>query len=348
LLVVLMVAVAWSSLWAPSPPIALRGAIEWLVHGCVALAMLHLLSTREGRPDRQLHLFVELAPWVAIVVGMACLTLVYRIGLDSGYPFGTEIPGFAHLRHTGYLFAPAMVLSIAQLAARPRRWWPAMPALALNAALCLWFGSRGPFFGVGCGLVAAFLLFPDFRRPALIARVGGATAAGAALSVAIPSPPNAGFNAIMRLFESSTDPTAFTSGRLTFWKETAAHVLEKPLFGHGAGQFQHIVPIAGDMYRHPHNFVLQVIFDWGFAGGGAFLVLVSLALAAALRRTHLGATHGQLAIFGAVSMLAFALVDGILFYPYPILITVFFLILPLRRAERAATGAPPPLSLVRT
>src|SRR5690606_3005959 len=132
-----------------------------------------------------------------------CMASVYRIGLDSGYPFITELPGFSHLRHTGYFFAPVMALSIAQIAVDRRPLWLPVLALMLNTGLCLWFGSRGPIFGLVCGLAVAFVLFADFRKPVTIARIGGAMTAGAVVSVAVPSPEAAGFNAVMRFFNSS-------------------------------------------------------------------------------------------------------------------------------------------------
>src|SRR5690606_13612787 len=111
-----------------------------------------------------------------------------------------------------------------------------------------------------------------------------------------------------------------------FWEEAATLILDRPLFGYGGGQFQHIAPIARDMYRHPHDFILQVIFDWGFLGGGAFLILVCFVLVAALRPQRCRSAHGRVAVFGAISMLSFALLDGILFYSYTTVVTLLFLV----------------------
>lgn len=333
LVVVWLAALVWSSLSAPYPSIAFRSAVEWMIHGYAAVAAWHLMYGDSVAWEEQFGRLTRIAPWVTVVVGLLGLALVYRIGLESDYAFITDIPGFAHIRHTGYIFAPAMILCIGCIAAEKRPSWTAVIALTLNIALCLWFGSRGPFFGLMCGLAAAFLLFADFRRLTLIALVGGATATGAALSVLVPSPENAGFNAVKRLFESSPDPTAFSSGRLKFWEEAATLILDRPLFGYGGGQFQHIAPIAQNMYRHPHDFVLQVIFDWGFLGGGAFLALIGLSLAAALRSRRNPSAHGQLAVFGAISMLSFALLDGILFYSYTTVVTLLFVVAALPSGE---------------
>src|SRR5690606_3445946 len=141
---------------------------------------------------------------------------ICAIGLSSDYPFASDTPGFSHIRHSGYIFAPAMVLCLGRLATAPHAPRTAMLLLAVNVGLCLWFGSRGPFFGLIAGLVVACALFPDFRSRAFWFRSALATLAGAVLSVVVPSPASPGFNALRRFLGGWTDPDAFTSGRTRF------------------------------------------------------------------------------------------------------------------------------------
>lgn len=324
LVAVWLAALLWSTASAEHPSIALRNAAGWLMHAYVAAAVWHMFS-RDDEAASQFSRFARVAPWIIVAVGILGLALVYRIGLHSDFPFATDTPGFAHIRHTGYIFAPAIILSIGCIAADGRRSAVAIMALALSTGLCLWFGSRGPFFGIACGLGTAFVLFAEFRKPALIARVGCAMAGGALLSVLVPSPDNGGFNAVKRLFESSPKPAEFSSGRSEFWKETVALIQERPILGYGGEHFQVSAAIAQNMYRHPHDFVLQALFEWGILGGGAFLLAIALALLAAWRRHRHGALDKKLALFGAVSMLCFALLDGVLFYSYTTFITLMFL-----------------------
>ncbi len=177
---------------------AVRSAFEWLLHGVFAMAVWHLIARDPARFAVAFDRFARIAPAITATVGLLVVVSVYRIGVSSDYPFITGLPGFAHIRHTGYIFAPAIALCLGRIATSARANWSAIALLSVNVALCLWLGSRGPFFGVLCGLGVVFILFAEFRRPAFVVRSGAATLIGAALSVIVPSPDSPAFNAIRR------------------------------------------------------------------------------------------------------------------------------------------------------
>jgi O-antigen ligase len=328
--------------------LAIRGMAEWVMHGLFAMAVWHLVVRDSPRFSTMFDRFAELTPWATSLAGLIAMWLVFSIGLSSDYPFGTDIPGFSHIRHSGYIFAPAMMLCLCRLAASPDAPRIPMFLLGLNVALCLWFGSRGPFLGVICGMATAMVLYSSFRSPTFLIRGAFAGLAGAIASVFVPSPDNQGFNAIRRFLDGSADPSAFSSGRTEFWKDAAGLILDRPFFGYGGGHFQFVSDAAKNTYRHPHDFILQVMFDWGVVGGGAFLGLLALAwvIISGVRKDGDRVTNTGL--IGAVCMLSFALIDGILFYPYTIEITIVFLIaslLPLTGRARSETSDASFLSL---
>jgi len=216
-----------------------------------------------------------------------------------------------------------------------------MLLLTLNIALCLWFGSRGPFFALIVGLAAGALLLHEFRRWRFWGSVVGALCAGIFLSVIVPSPESPAFNAVRRLLSGSADPSEFSSGRTDFWIDTAKLIIERPLFGYGGGQFQSVSSLAAHTYRHPHNFIPQVLFDWGFVGGGAFLAMLLLTAAIALKARHEGDSASRIGLFGAACMIAFAGLDGILFYPFTIAITVLFVAVAILAKVPAEHGSIP-------
>src|SRR5690606_14360269 len=203
-----------------------------------------------------------------------------------------------------------------RLATVPHTPRTSMLLLSVNIGLCLWFGSRGPFFGLIAGLVVAGVLFPDFRRRVFWLRSGLATMAGAVLSVVVPSPESPAFNALRRFLGGWSDPDKFTSGRTRFWEDAARLIGDRPLFGYGGEQFQYVSAIAANVFRHPHDFILQVIFDWGMIGGCAFLALLALGAGTAVKLRRKATAAGQVGMFSAVCMLGYATLDGILFYPY--------------------------------
>lgn len=318
-------ALVFSAVFSPDPFAALRSTLEWVVHGYFAAAVYFLISRDPDNAHHGFRLFGMIVPVVSAVVGLSGLMLVYFIGLDSGFPFATDMPGFAHLRHTGYIMVPALILGAGMIAFEPGRPY-AIALFALNAGLCLWFGSRGPFMGLGAGLLVAALLFEEFRRLTFLLRVGAGILAASAFCIAIPSPPD-GFNALERAASNySKGVEQFSSGRTELWKDSITLVMDRPLVGYGGQQFQAVSSAAENTFRHPHNFVLQVFFDWGLLGGAAFLGMLTLALGKIWRNRSQQGGVFRIAVLGTVTMFFFALIDGILFYPYTIAITVVFVV----------------------
>lgn len=315
-----------------SPP-AFRSAATWLLHGLFALAFWHL-AKRDRNFEYTFDRFARIFPGITVLAGLVSMGAIYSIGLSSTYPFGTDIPGFSNIRHSGYIFAPAIALCLGRLATSPHQWRTTV-LLALNVALCLWFGSRGPFLGLIVGLVVAWILFSNFRRRTFWIHSLLSTATGAILSVIVPSPDDPAFNALRRFFGGGTDLEGFTSGRTEVWKDAIRLIADRPLFGYGGEQFQYVSPVAANVSRHPHNFALQAIFDWGVIGGGAFLILLAFGVGSALKLHQDLTPAGRVALFGAACMLGYALVDGILFYSFTIAVTSIFLLtaLAFSRAE---------------
>ena len=70
------------------------------------------------------------------------------------------------------------------------------------------------------------------------------------------------------------------SSRLVFAAHALAGIAAKPFWGHGLSTFElHMPnPISGvaEVYRYPHNVVLEVAFESGLAGGG--LLILALAM----------------------------------------------------------------------
>lgn len=315
---------------------AVRSAVTWLVHGLFALSVWHLAKDNPAQFERAIERFVGALPLVTAVAGSVAVAAIYSIGLSSGHVFTRDVPGFSHIRHSGYIFAPAMAMCLGRLATAPREPRISLLLFSLNLALCLWFGSRGPVFGLIAGLAACGLLFADFRRRVFWMRTGAATVGGAVLSVLVPSPDEGAFNAVLRFFVGWDGPREFSSGRTELWKDAVRLIADHPLFGYGGEQFQYVSPVAAHLLRHPHDFILQAVFDWGAIGGGAFLALLALWGGTVLKSRRAISATGRIAIFGALCMLGFAFLDGILFYPFTIGVTLLLMLTTLAQTRTQA------------
>jgi O-antigen ligase len=71
--------------------------------------------------------------------------------------------------------------------------------------------------------------------------------------------------------------------------------------------------------NHPHNFVLQYVYDWGLIGGAAATSLLALLGVAILRARAQSLMVRFTAIAAYVSTCTAALIDSPLFHPLPMI-----------------------------
>jgi O-antigen ligase len=140
------------------------------------------------------------------------------------------------------------------------------------------------------------------------------------LSMILVPDPAWGMGSIFNRTMQAGDLARYSSGRVEIWTQTAAALLERPWFGHGQGQFRYQVPAALGVYNHPHNSVLQFAYDWGLLGAGA-LAAAFVPLARSLLREKGPGLRDALPAVGAFSGLGLmSLVDGSLYYAYPVMV----------------------------
>ncbi len=121
------------------------------------------------------------------------------------------------------------------------------------------------------------------------------------------------------------DQGDITSGRIRHWIETTARFLEHPFVGHGEGQYVHIVRLPGMFLNHPHNFVLQFLFQWGFIGTFAISILVLNILLRSGKSLNLD--ERVLIPSGALlfSMAAMGLLEGNFYHVFPCILSTLAL-----------------------
>lgn len=313
--------------------LAIRGMLFWVIHILFCAAAVHLMSLNRSylahpRP------FLLAMPFAASAAGLAILAFVYWTGLDSDFNWNEDLPGFSNLRHTGYIFAPAIALGLGHLAAWPQKS-PRMHMILLfiNTTMMLWLGSRGPVLGIIFGFVLCMMFFPVMRRLLFWFRSAAAIGLGALASVILPIPNNPHFGAIQRFWVKGLDNQT-TSGRTDMWLESLELISKKPLFGYGAHQYQFIAERAMGMYKHPHQNILQFLFDWGWVGGGLFLCLLAMLAFKAFFVSQCSTSTKLVSAMVVATLLGFSFVDGVYFYPLTIAITAVFLIWPIVEGDR--------------
>src|SRR5690606_36017813 len=113
------------------------------------------------------------------------------------------------------------------------------------------------------------------------------------------------------------------SGRLAVWGDSVREIAAYPLFGQGPEAYD-LSGCCEQWVAHPHNFILQLLMEFGLAGCLlALLVLVQAValLGGALRsRSLVAASPANLVLaLALVAYLALGLIDGMLYFAVPLL-----------------------------
>lgn len=304
---------------AADPATALLGLISWLVHGLFAISIWFLFQRWQGNWQTD---FVDAMPLGSALFALAIGGFVAFLGVTADYDWVSSLPGFPHIRHSGYFLMPAMALSAGAIAlsAGNRKLLHIM-LLAINFGFAIWIGSRGPVIIFAGMLALAFAAFAVMRNPRAVAAIALALGIGAMLSQAIPTPSHSSFNAVARVSGSDTQSVdKLSSGRTEIWRDTLQAISDQPLVGHGGNQFRLQIPAAKETYNHPHNSVLQFGYEWGLIGAGVMLILLAMLGVRLLRSTFADPAKNLALFLGALSMAMFSLIDGLFYYNLPIIL----------------------------
>lgn len=314
-LAVAAASVVVSTALAPDPLLALERLAVRLPHVLAGISVAWLLCRADRSEARRLTLALAAQPWLHL----PALGLLLALHLDDPEMNWLGGPvGYLHLRLWGTALAVscAAAFGLAMAAGRrdARLHLLLFAALLVMGTLLFWSGSRGSALGLLAALVFACAAAPGRALP-LIPAALAALAAGAALSTALPLPMYAwGLSgALAETTAASAD--AVSGSRLTIWRETLGLVLDRPILGHGHDQFALVVPQEPLVAIHPHNAVLQMLFDFGLPGGGAIVLLLLLLWLRAVRLTRSAGGDWRWGALMALNTLAvIALMDGVLYH----------------------------------
>ncbi|MEH6789270.1 O-antigen ligase family protein [Parasphingorhabdus sp.] len=335
-----LVALVTASSSATFPQLAVMSAVIWIVHLLFAVSIVHLVRCYDINCISMVRNFCLVLAASSALTGAAIFAFVTITGVDSAYDWKSSLPGYAHIRHTGYIFAPAIASGLAGMAVWPKfQSKPHAILLMVNITAMLWLGSRGPAAALILAVGITALFSSHFHTRLFWKHAGIATAAGSILSILLPAPTIGWFGAIQRFWNGNTGPSDLSSGRTEIWLETIRLISDRPWLGFGGMQFQHVNSAAAGFFKHPHNSILQFAFDWGLLGCTAMLLMLAIAYFRLVLGKSIDSRLRSFGLLGATTMLAFSMLDGILFYNFTIAVTIIFLLLPLASLSPDETGA---------
>jgi len=225
---------------------------------------------------------------------------------------------YSHYRFPGIhlLFAALAALAVYLASSGRARLYFLLLALCSWSAL-LWTGSRASMLSLGAG--SCLLLLLRWRAAGHIAKdcVSGAILLAGALAVSAyfePATPLGWTHAITRTV-ATTSLNEASSDRGGLWHNTAAHIPERPFFGHGPDSYRFLTPKAAG--NQPHNAVLLFALDLGIPGLVLLLALGCIVVPwAPIIQGHTVTPALAAALALIMGAMAMALFDGVFYHAF--------------------------------
>lgn len=323
-----------------------RRTVAWLVLASLAL-LAALLSPRVLSSLARLELY-----YVIVVVGLAfglaltrsvpatasfvllAIVVVHAVFLTIalqfahaavGDPYPVHAPPFfLNVRHFGYqgFFGAAAGIALAVAEKRLRTTATLLATAALFGIVV--FGSRGALLAWLVCVAVAFRLVPDRRTLSVV----GAIALAGSLLLAVVAERQDWFNTTSlfdraRTFAGDTLSVLDMRTRIEIWQDSLPAIAHRPLLGYGPEGYQ-ISRCCNPNVVQPHNSILQVLLEFGVLGLAALTWAAIASFAPAVRAITDSSRAARdpmrvmaLAIIGGYG--AFSLIDGLLYYPVPLL-----------------------------
>ncbi len=279
--------------------------------------------------------------WSLAIGAAVYFIIVYGLALsqhdNQSFSWAQLSPGVSNIRQLGFYGLTASGIGAGLLAMSQSRKEATFAFIVATLGVWCVFTSGGRAAAGGLlALLCVTVLFSRHRNGLMLFGQLSLSLILAMLASLIFVPdPRWGIVAILsRIDPTYTSQSEFSSGRVDMWIETFQAVLEKPVFGHGQSQFRHSMDSSSGFWNHPHNSVLQALFDWGFIGTAALAVLAILALKRTMTALKTDLTLALPALSALTGLLAMSLLEGSLYHVYPTMVILTCLAVILTSASR--------------
>jgi O-antigen ligase len=126
-----------------------------------------------------------------------------------------------------------------------------------------------------------------------------------------------------RILDGLTPHAGYATGRLSLWLTALKGIVASPWIGHGEDQFHYA--ITRQPWNHPHNSVLQFLYQWGIIGTSCVLVIVTPILA---RVRHVVSRYPDIilpALGPLCGLVMMSLLEGSLYHVFPLMVVIISL-----------------------
>ncbi len=292
---------------------------RYMIHGFFLFALVHLVAAAK---NFEIRLWLKLIAVGAVVYVLLLIVFCILVPNPDNFPWVLRMPSATNIRQIGNNVGILMIAPAALLLSKSKA--PLLPyalALILVLSFSAWTGSRATLIGFAIGVTMGLLTTRNFTTIRNI-WVGGLSAGLAALLSSLAPVPHPSFG-LFRLLKTSSDQLDTSSGRVDLWAQTWNQILQSPWIGHGSGRFAREMNNLYDVdLNHPHNFILQYLYDWGVFGGAIGLILLAILGLKILQTKDASPIARFTAVTAYGAICSMALIDSPLFHPLPIAVAL--------------------------
>lgn len=259
----------------------------------------------------------------AIMIAVSLLFIDINFNLTNiNYNKGLRIITSSNIRHLGHIvIVSTLYLSIKVLMGERLNNLLFTFSTITSISLLIWLGGRGAILSYTIGLMLTLYIIYKHNKLKIKNLVNLSLLT--LVSVILSTPFNIySWNGLNRLLDSSQyygqDINSLSTNRIELWSLSWDFIKEKPLLGYGAESF---LLNSDTIFRHPHNFIMQWLFDFGTIGAVLFLIFITLILISGYINTISKLSDNNLiSIAICVGIISNALVSGTLYYSPPLFI----------------------------
>jgi len=259
----------------------------------------------------------------SILIASSLLFIDINFNLTNiDYNEGLRIITSSNIRHLGHIvIISTLYLSIKILMGERINNILFTLSTITSISLIIWLGGRGAILSylIGISLVIIFI----YKHNELKIKNSVTLICLIITSLILSLPFNVySWNGLNRLLDAKEyyvkDLNALSTNRIELWETSWNFIKEKPFFGYGAESF---ILNSDTVYRHPHNFIVQWLFDYGIIGLILFLsFIIYINKTSYVNIKNELSTNNLFSIAILVSIISNAFISGTLYYSPPFFI----------------------------
>lgn len=314
---------------APNPKVAQVFLPVIMLHALFSLALADRLNSSWSEFGSR---FLIAAGFGAAAFCVLTYGMMWTVRKSDTFDWLTVGIGVSNVRQLAFYGLTSAAVGAGLIASEEPNGTQERPLLSfllvsIGSGMCFWSGGRAGVGGLGVAIVVAVALAPTELRFRAVLRLLAASGTGLLISnVWIPDARYGVSRIFEATFANSDGLNGFTSNRLLMWQQSLELISARPLLGYGLGQFKFLVPSAMNTFTHPHNSLIQFLFQWGIIGTAAvvFMILPAFRKIGSIFKGE-GIVSEQIALSLLAGHFSMSLIEGNLFHVYPMSIVALAL-----------------------